>query len=192
MAVLDKAVTKDSLRYVLTKLENIFSKKTDIKIDSISVNGTPVQPDSNKNVDIQTSGTYELPVATSTTLGGIKVGNNLSIENGSLSAIVPTDNSQLQNGAGYQTASDVAAAITTSSKLTKEIVDELPSTGVDNVLYLVPKSKTETNNGFDEYLWINNSWEFMGSSEMDLSGYVKTTDISEITNEDIDELFADM
>lgn len=193
MAIIDKVVTKDSLRYFLSKLKEKFALKTEITVKSISVNGTPVTADDNKNVNIVTAGTYELPPATTTTLGGIIVGDNLSVtSNGTLSAIVPTNNNQLTNGAGYQTASEVSSAIAAAKLGAFVIVDTLPETGDAGTIYLVPKSPTQTNNGYYEYMYINNAWEKIGDTEIDLSGYLKKTDITEITNEDIDELFTNL
>lgn len=59
-----------------------------------------------------------------------------------------------------------------------EIVQELPQTGANNILYLVPKSESQTQNVYDEYVYANNTWEKIGDTEIDLSGYVTTTDLS--------------
>ena len=47
---------------------------------------------------------YTLPTASSSTLGGVKVGSNLSISSGVLSANVPTKTSQLSNDSGFLTS----------------------------------------------------------------------------------------
>ena len=59
-------------------------------------------------------------------------------------------------------------------------VDELPATGETNILYLVPVDDPETNNIYDEYIWAVQSddtygWEKLGTTEVDLSGYVPTS-----------------
>ena len=51
----------------------------------------------------------------------------------------------------------------------------LPTTGESNVLYLVPKSTSQTSNYYDEYVYANNNWEKIGDTEIDLSNYVTTT-----------------
>lgn len=50
----------------------------------------------------------------------------------------------------------------------------------ENVLYLVPSSDADTANQFNEYLWVSGSWELIGNMkvEVDLSGYVKTSDVN--------------
>jgi hypothetical protein len=68
------------------------------------------------------------------------------------------------------TKSEVNTLISNIEKLTIEIVQTLPQTGESNVLYLVPKEGT-TNDVYDEYLYINNNWEHIGSTEVDLSNY---------------------
>lgn len=55
---------------------------------------------------------YVLPIASTSILGGVKVGTNLSINSdGELNAI--TDNADLTNGAGYAVAADLATIATT-------------------------------------------------------------------------------
>ena len=58
-----------------------------------------------------------------------------------------------------------------SGGATIEVVTELPTTGESNVIYLVPKQDTGDNDVFDEYIYVNNDWELIGSTAIDLSGY---------------------
>ena len=62
-----------------------------------------------------------------------------------------------------------------------KIVDALPETGLPNRLYLVPKSDTQDNDLFDEYIWANGKWEFITTKqiEVDLTPYVKKTDVAD-------------
>lgn len=55
-----------------------------------------------------------------------------------------------------------------------EVVQTLPQTGETNILYLVPKSTSETNNYYDEYVY-SNGWEKIGDTQVDLSNYVTIT-----------------
>lgn len=50
------------------------------------------------------------------------------------------------------------------------VVEELPTTGEEGKLYLVPRQTSETNNVFDEYIWVNNDFELIGTAEIDISG----------------------
>ena len=50
-------------------------------------------------------------------------------------------------------------------------VDELPITGqIPNCIYFVPKGSGGMD-GCYEYMWIDNRWEFIGSTDVDLSDY---------------------
>lgn len=59
-----------------------------------------------------------------------------------------------------------------------EIVNELPEIGDEGIIYLLPDEQAETGNMYNEYIYINNTWEMLGSVpiEVDLTGYVKNTD----------------
>lgn len=59
-----------------------------------------------------------------------------------------------------------------------EIVQELPETGVNNILYLVPKTASQTNNVYDEYVYANNNFEKIGDTQIDLTNYVTTTQLN--------------
>lgn len=92
-------------------------------------------------------------------------------------AEVPTKVSALTNDSGFKTESEVLALIQSSSKLKKEIVTALPSTGKEDVIYLIKDKEGQTGNVYTEYLWIGGAFEVIGSTKMDLSGYAKKTDI---------------
>ena len=70
---------------------------------------------------------------------------------------------------------EVNSLISAISTATFELVNELPQTGESNVIYLVPSSNPGTQNVKDEYIWINNSWEQIGSTSVDLTGYATET-----------------
>lgn len=66
--------------------------------------------------------------------------------------------------------------------LTVIVVEELPQTGDTTKLYLVPKQDTGDNNIFEEYIWVENEWELIGTTDIDLTDYVKNTDYMTTTN----------
>lgn len=74
------------------------------------------------------------------------------------------------------TESTVNSLIAKSTKLKKEVVTSLPSTGKDDVLYL-KKDGNDVNNSYVEYMWINGAWEIIGNTKIDLNPYAKKTDI---------------
>lgn len=63
------------------------------------------------------------------------------------------------------------AGAKSASGLRYLVVDTLPSTGQNNIIYLVRKQSPKQKNVFDEYMWINNDWEIIGDTEIDLSNY---------------------
>ena len=79
----------------------------------------------------------------------------------------------------------VTNAIADISGFHAEIVSKLPETGKTNILYLVAKSSAASGDGYDEYLYINGAWERVGSTDIDLSGYVQASEMHAITNTEI-------
>lgn len=64
---------------------------------------------------------------------------------------------------------------------TATIVNSLPSTGEVGILYLkLNTSASVEGNIYDEYIWVNNKFEKIGSTEttVDLSGYVTQTEMN--------------
>ena len=109
----------------------------------------------------------------------------------------PTKVSQFTNDSGFQNATQVQnainAAIEDITGIEFQIVQTLPSTGEKGVIYLVPNSGSG-NNSYDEYIWITNGstskFEKIGTTDVDLSGYVLYTDLVAITNSEIDTIVA--
>lgn len=60
-----------------------------------------------------------------------------------------------------------------------EKVDVLPEVGKTNVLYLVPAEKETEKNVHDEYIYTNGKWEIIGSTSIDLTGYVTIEQLAE-------------
>lgn len=54
---------------------------------------------------------------------------------------------------------------------------ELPETGENYTIYLKKREDSE-NDSYDEYLFINNKWELIGNTEIDLSNYYTKSEIS--------------
>ena len=235
------------------KLDSVEEGAEPNKIEIIQRNNA-VLPINNKTVNIEVptktsdltndSGFINsLPVASDTILGGIKVGNNLSITaDGVLSAegggttdysvllnkpvlntantkslaidsnetingvvslhkisktgsyedllnkpTIPTKTSDLENDSGFitNTVNDLTNYYLKSETYTQtevnnligqiktisiEVVDTLPTTGEDNKIYLVPKEGS-TGDVYNEYIWVNDAWELIGSTQVDLTGY---------------------
>ena len=131
------------------------------KINTIKVNGVESKPDSSKAVDIT----------------------------------VPTKVSALTNDSGYQTESQVSSSIATAlgniTGISFRIVDALPETGENGIIYLIRHIHSDAGDSYDEYAWISsvNKYEKIGNTDVDLSGYIKADDLAPITTSEIDSVF---
>lgn len=92
---------------------------------------------------------------------------------------IPTQVSELTNDSNFATQTQVMQAIASIPQFSLSIVNTLPTTGAKMTLYLVPKTGTN-NDVYDEYIWIEqtSSFEHLGTTAVDLTGYVKNTDYS--------------
>ena len=70
------------------------------------------------------------------------------------------------------------------------VVSSLPETGKTGVIYLVAHAHGGNDN-YDEYIWLADSkkYEKIGNTDIDLSGYLKKTDLVAVTNVEIDAMF---
>ena len=167
-----KYLDKDGLLYFWGKIK----EKLSAKVESISIGSTPITKDENGNVN--------LPVYPT----------------------VPTNVGDFTNNVKYQTADDVTAAINAAVgeisgiefvKLSSKEYDA--GTGVPTITGKAGKIYLTTNSGsapnqYDEYIWLvsdsdnNGEFEKIGTTDVDLSGYVLASDLVAITNSEIDTI----
>lgn len=94
----------------------------------------------------------------------------------------------LTAGAGITITNNIISATT---GLSVEIVQELPSTDISSdKLYLVPNSSSSADNIYDEYIYVNNAWENIGSTAIDLEDYYTKTQVDTALNLKQDTLTA--
>lgn len=117
-----------------------------------------------------TLGNYVTTASQATTLANYVSKDFL---NTTLGSYVTSDSLTTTLGA-YATTEALNAAIASITKLTISVVDTLPATGQENIIYLVPNGGS-TGNVKNEYLWIDGKWELIGTTEVDLSDYVTTS-----------------
>lgn len=105
---------------------------------------------------------------------------------------IPKKVAQLDDYADYikkaELTEEVKSLIGNTKALEFSVVEELPSSGEKSTIYLVSNNKGD-NDAYDEFIWVNEKFEKIGTTSVDLSGYLKATDITGITNEEIDALF---
>jgi hypothetical protein len=67
------------------------------------------------------------------------------------------------------------------------IVTELPETGEPSKIYLLQNDGNVSGNVFDEYIWINNEWEKIGTlaidTTVDLSNYYDKSEVDLLITE---------
>lgn len=87
-------------------------------------------------------------------------------------------------------AAAIAAAIAGFTGISFSLVESLPETGKEGVIYLVAHAHG-TGDSYDEYIWLEESktFEKIGNTDVDLSGYVKKSELVPISNEEIDAMF---
>ena len=127
-----------------------------------------------------------------------KNGVALTVSNKTVNIPVPTD-AEIQTlieAYEYQTAQDVDDAITDAladiTGIDFTVVQTLPQTGEKGVIYLLSNGGTGTN-VYDEYIWVDGtpsgSFEKIGTTAVDLSGYVQASEMHALTNAEIDTIF---
>ena len=141
-----------------------------------------------KGKDATINGTNTLTITTSGDITGTQSGDTYT-----LSVTTPKKTSDLSNDSDFitSTANNLVYYYLKSDTYTKqevntligqiqnvsiEVVQQLPSAGQSNVIYLVPKEGS-TPDVYNEYLYINNTWELIGNTQIDLSGYATKDDI---------------
>ena len=99
-------------------------------------------------------------------------------------AVSPTKTSELINDSGFATETYVDEEIAKFDFI--KVVDTLPTTGLANRIYFVPKTDTDTQDLFDEYAWINDKWEWITTKqiEVELTEYVKRSELSTLATKE--------
>lgn len=77
-----------------------------------------------------------------------------------------------------QTIDDIQNIIDNLENVVIRSVEELPQTGETNTIYLVPK-QGDPDDVKEEYIWVDEHWEKIGNTSIDLSGYVDTATYNE-------------
>lgn len=189
----DKYLNNTGLQYYHNRIKTVFADMDefdDLKdtvqelvveggepnvIESISVNGV-AQTITNKNVDL------DVPTLTS----------DLTNDSGFITNAV-TDLTNYYTKSQTYTQSEVDSLIAGISSVDFQIVQSLPVQDIStSTIYLLANSGTAPNI-YDEYVYINNNWEMIGTTAIDLSGYWTSTSgesnsLIAITTSEIDNI----
>lgn len=187
-----KYTGRNTLIYLLTLIKNNFVQKDGNKvlsdnnltdellakiqgdgdaniIESISVNGNILTPDGNKNVNINVP-------EVSTNIETDATNDVKAVSPRAVKSYVSEAIADIQ-GIEYKILTD------------GEYADGVPTvSGEKGVIYLVPISGG-TNNSYEEFIYDGTKFEKIGTTEVNLDGYVLESELVEITNTEIDEIY---
>lgn len=167
--------TNDYTNAEKDKLSGIASGAQVNVIESVSVNGTKIEP-SSKAVAIS------VPTKVS------QLSNDSDFQNA-------TQVNNTITGKGYQTQSQVQSLINSAmgnvTSIKYQKVNSLPTTGSNSVIYLVSHSHG-TQDIYDEYIWIadTETFEKIGNTDIDLSAYVKSSELVAISTSDLGTMWS--
>ena len=75
-----------------------------------------------------------------------------------------------------------------SAGLHRQIVNSLPITGDEKIIYMVRVSTNDENSdNYDEYLWVGDAYELIGHTKVDLTDYYNKSQIDNVLNAKADK-----
>ena len=152
---------------------------------SIAVNGTDVAVTGLGTAAYTAATAYDAAGAAATVLGSATDTAGTATVYGNKASIDAINNAGYQNATQVQTA--ISSALANVTSISYEVVQSLPATGEAGKIYLVANNGSNPNI-YDEYIYVNNKFEKIGTTDVDLSNYIQTTDLVAITNAEIDTI----
>ena len=87
------------------------------------------------------------------------------------------------------TQAEVNSLISAIVTLNILVVQTLPTQDISTTtIYLVPKQTPETQDIYDEYIYVNNAWEHIGTTEIDLSNYYTKSQTDSLLADKVDKV----
>lgn len=176
----DKIIRLSNLKTFLTSLKGLFVTQESGK--GLSTNDYTTAEKTKLAGIANGANAYSLPTASSTTLGGVKVGSNLTITNGVLAAVQgKVDLSpylkSTDAASTYAKKTDISTVF--NYKGSVDTYSALPTTGVavGDVYNVVAADTTNGIKAGDNVCWNGNAWDNL-AGVTDLSAYLKTADAS--------------
>ena len=191
-----KFLDYDGLIHFWQQIKSAFSNV----IETIKLNGTALTPDGDKAVNIVISDA-------TTSASGLMSSTDKTKLNGIESGAEANDIEGITvNGSPVTVTNKIAAiSITIPTGMSYEVVSsysDLPLTGTEGKIYLVPNSGSG-GNIYDEYIWVTSgsgasatsAYEKIGTTAVDLSHYWKDTGtgnnlLTAMSNSDIEDAIA--
>ena len=194
-----KYLDLDGLAYYKSKEDLLLANKVDKETGKGLSTNDYTTAEKTKLSGIETAA--EVNVLEGVQLNGITITPTNKIAN--IEINIPTSTSELTNDSGFitntvnnltnyytktntYTKSEVDSLIDSVISLDIQIVQTLPTRDIStSTIYLVPKTAS-TNDNYDEYIYVNNSWEPIGSTEIDLSNYYTKTQTDNLLDDKAD------
>lgn len=202
MATTDKIIRLSNLKTFLASLKGLFVAQESGK--GLSSNDFTTAEKSKLAGIAAGANAYSLPTASSTTLGGVKIGSNLTISNGVISAVQgKVDLTPYAKTADidstYAKKTDISTAFRYKGSV--DTYSTLPTNGVavGDVYNITAADTAHGVKAGDNVAWNGNDWDNL-SGVVDLSAYLKSSDASSkymaksdyptATDDDITALFS--
>jgi hypothetical protein len=177
---IDKIIRLSNLKTFLAQLKSLFVTKETGK--GLSTNDYTTA-EKTKLARIETdANNYSLPTASNTILGGVKIGSNLTISDGVLSAVQGKVDLSI-----YAKSDDIASTYAKKTDISTafrycgavEAYADLPTNGVavGDVYNITAADATNNIKAGDNVAWNGNTWDNL-SGVVDLSPYAKTADVA--------------
>lgn len=156
--------TNDYTTAEKTKLAGIATGANKTTVDS-TLSGTSTNPVQNK-VIAGRIGTIETNVSAAATTAGNAA---------AAAAAVKKDLANYYKKTETYSQTEINNKISAIPKFAITVCDALPDSNISKTtVYLLKGKKEDTNNIYDEYIYVNSKWELLGSQSLDLSGYATT------------------
>lgn len=156
--------TNDFTAAYKTKLDGIATGANKTIVDS-ALSGTSTNPVQNKVV-AERIGTIETNVSAAATTAGNAAAS---------AAAVKKDLANYYKKTETYSQTEINNKISAIPKFDIKVCEALPDSNISKTtVYLLKGKKEDTNNIYDEYIYVNSKWEMLGSQSLDLSGYATT------------------
>lgn len=172
-----KVLSLEKLTEFVELVKTNFASKTDLNNKVDKVGGKQLSTN-----DYTTAEKNKLATLEPLTVKSVKVNGSPLVPDGSKAVNVDLSGYAVKT----EVTQEIAQAVSGITGFDTKAVEELPGTGKKGILYLLSNSGSG-NNVYDEYLWLGNKYEKLGTREINLTEYAKKTElptkVSQLTND---------
>lgn len=156
------------------RVDHVHPKDTSkANLASPEFTGTPKAPTA-------ASGTNTTQIATTAFVQAAVASGGVTVD----SAMSDSSTNPVQNKVIKEYVDDAVSSVV---GVEFRVVASLPASGEAGVIYLVSHGGTGMN-VYDEYIWVSNAFEKIGTTDVDLSGYVQASEMQAITEQEINTI----